>query len=42
MEVKGFALDTVRDHGKARLHLLRYEGGAVAGGRPDEGLDGDA
>ena len=26
IDVAGFATDAVRDHGKARLHLLRYEG----------------
>ena len=25
VEIAGFSLDTTRDHGKARLHLLRYE-----------------
>lgn len=28
IEVEGFTLDSCRDHGKARLHLLRYEGAA--------------
>lgn len=27
IDVDGFAPDATRDHGKARLHLLRYEGG---------------
>jgi 16S rRNA (guanine966-N2)-methyltransferase len=27
INIDGFAVDAVRDHGKARLHLLRYEGG---------------
>jgi 16S rRNA (guanine966-N2)-methyltransferase len=27
IEIDGFAVDAVRDHGKARLHVLRYEGG---------------
>ena len=27
LAVPGFTLDTTRDHGKARLHLLRYVGG---------------
>lgn len=27
IDIDGFAVDAVRDHGKARLHLLRYEGG---------------
>lgn len=26
IDVDGFAVDATRDHGKARLHLLRYEG----------------
>jgi len=27
LEAPGYELDTTRDHGKARLHLLRYVGG---------------
>jgi 16S rRNA (guanine966-N2)-methyltransferase len=27
ISVDGFIVDATRDHGKARLHLLRYEGG---------------
>lgn len=31
VELEGFEVDTVRDHGKARLHLLRYGAPETAG-----------